>query len=565
MTFVDNAALLLALSLISSNIQFRWLKNESLKRIFLGLIYGLFAATAMRIPMELEPGVIFDGRSVILSLAGLFGGSLTTCIACLIAAVARWLLGGSGSFTGIGSVIISGIAGLLFRIFVDARKMKLGLGKLWLFGFLVHLILIVWFFTLPFDTALNVIKYVAPPYLLVFPLATMLIGGFMEDQRERIEMEQNLAESEKRYRDLVQTLNEGVWVIDPQAKTVFVNPKMAGMLGYRMDEMQGKSVYDFAMQKDHPHLNKLLDRRQQGINEQHEFIFLHKDGSQVFTLVGGTPLFDEQGEYQGALAGVQDISELKKVQAKLENQSKQLEHMVENRTRELKDAQAQLIQAERLAALGEVAGSVGHELRNPLAVISNSIFLLKNYLPEVKDPVKEYLEMIEKETRSASQIINDLLDYSRIQPGQDDLVNLPAVISEVLQKCSLPQNVSVKNQISVDIPVVRANQQQLEQIFLNLITNACEAMPQGGDLLLKSSMRKGALSISIQDSGVGIAKENLGRVFQPLYTTKARGVGLGLAITKKLADLNNITIRLQSKVGVGTTFLLDFTLLKSGK
>lgn len=510
--------------------------------------------------MVLQPGVIFDSRSVILSLGGLFTGGITTMIACGIAAIARFLIGGPGTFTGVGSIVISGFAGLLFRRIVRARNLSLNMGWLFLFGFLVHLTLVAWFFTFPIEIALSIIENVALPYLVVFPLATMLIGAFLIAQQQRLHTEANLAKSEKRYRDLVNTLNEGVWEADADKITTFVNPKMAEILGYQPREMIGKSIYDFIAKEDYPAMDRYHQNRRKGVAEQYEFRLKRKDGSLVPVQLGVRPLQDEKGQFLGSLAGVQDISLQKKAQAELAEQSRHLEELVEERTRDLKEAQAQLIKAEKMAALGEVAGSVGHELRNPLAVISNSVYLLKTALTKSDATVREYLQMIETETHNASQIINDLLDYSRIQPTVKELVDLPDLISNLLAKYPVPGSVKVENAISGDLPAVKANPQQVEQIFRNLISNAVEAMPDGGKLGLKSVIKKNQLSIAVSDSGVGIPQKNIRKIFEPLFTTKPRGIGLGLAITRKLADLNNIGIRVKSKVGQGTTFTLDFML-----
>ncbi|NPV41411.1 MAG: PAS domain S-box protein [Anaerolineae bacterium] len=558
--FIDNAALMLVMSLLSTNIQLRWFKRENGRNIILGVLYGLSAVMAMQIPMVLQPGVIFDSRSVILSLGGLFTGGITTLIACGIAAIARFLIGGPGTFTGVGSIVISGFAGLLFRRIVRARNLSLNMGWLFLFGFLVHLILVAWFFTFPIEIALSIIENVALPYLVVFPLATMLIGAFLIAQQQRLNTEANLVKSEKRYRDLVNTLNEGVWEADANKITTFVNPKMAEILGYQPREMIGKSIYDFIAKEDYPAMDRHHQSRRMGVAEQYEFRLKRKDGSLVPVQLGVRPLQDEKGQFLGSLAGVQDISLQKKAQAELAEQSRHLEELVEERTRDLKEAQAQLIKAEKMAALGEVAGSVGHELRNPLAVISNSVYLLKTALTKSDATVREYLQMIETETHNASQIINDLLDYSRIQPTVKELVDLSDLISNLLAKYPVPGSVKVENAISGDLPAVKANPQQVEQIFRNLISNAVEAMPDGGKLGLKSVIRKNQLSIAVSDTGVGIPQKNIRKIFEPLFTTKARGIGLGLAITRKLADLNNIGIRVKSKVGQGTTFTLDFML-----
>jgi PAS domain S-box-containing protein len=558
--FIDNASLILILILLSTNIQLRWLKRESIRYIVLGILYGLFAVMAMKIPMVLQPGVFFDSRSVILSLAGLFYGGPATAIACIIAGVGRVLIGGSGVLPDIGTIIISGAAGLTFRKFIEKRNITPNFGQLFVFGFLLHLLLVAWFFTLPRDIALLAVKNVAIPYLVVFPLATMLIGGFVTTQQQRLITKENLEQSEKHFRDLINTLNEGVWETDADMITTFANPKMAEILGYKPDEMIGRCVYDFIAQADQPALDGFHEKRRRGIIEQYEFQLLRKDGSKVFVQLGGTPLQDEKGRFLGSLAGVQDITDLKKAQKDLADQSHHLEEMVEERTRDLRNAQEQLIKAEKLATLGEVAGNVGHELRNPLAVISNVVYLLKTTLPKSKPVVREYIEMIETETRNASQIINDLLDYSRIHPTAKELVELPELISNLLAEISIPEIVKIINKISSDLPMVKVNPQQVEQIFTNLITNAIESMPNGGEITLTSSKKKSQISIAISDTGVGIPPKDIKKIFEPLFTTKPRGIGLGLPITHKLAELNAITIHVKSKVGQGTIFTLDFLL-----
>jgi PAS domain S-box-containing protein len=558
--FIDNAALMLVLSLLSINIQLRWLKQDRVQSVVLGVLYGLFAIMAMEVPMVLEPGVFFDSRSVILSLAGLFAGNLTTIIACVIAAVFRIFIGGAGAFTGVGSIIISGAAGLLFRKIARDKRIPLNLGQVFAFGLILHLILVAWFFTFPLDIALAIVKNVAIPYLIVFPLATMLIGGFMTEQQQRLITEKNLEKSEKRYRDLINTLNEGLWETDADTVTTFVNPKMAELLGYKPEEMIGKKVFDFIAGEDHPAMQKHKLKRRKGISEQYEFQFVRKDGKKVHVQLGVTPIFDEKGMFIGSLAGVQDITILKKTQSELAEQSRRLEERVEERTRDLKNAQEQLIAAEKMATLGELAGSVGHELRNPLAVISNSVYLLKSTLPKTDETIKEYIGMVEKETHNASRIINDLLDYSRIRPTSKESVNLADLTADLLAKLPVPDSVKLINKISADLPAVNVNPQQVEQVLFNLVTNAVEAMPEGGELTLASSVnaKKNQISLSVSDTGVGIPAKNIKKIFEPLFTTKPRGIGLGLAIVKKLAELNNVTIQVKSKVGKGTTFTLLF-------
>jgi PAS domain S-box-containing protein len=557
-TFIDNAALLLVLSILSNNIQLHWFKRKALQDILLGLLYGLVAVLAMSIPMVLAPGIIFDGRSVVLSLAGLFTSGTTTLIACVIAAFWRVHLGGAGVFTGVGSVVISGLAGVFFSRYIRQKGKPLNRSRLLLFGLCVHTILALWFFTFPFEIALQIVKQVFLPYLVVFPLATMLIGSFMLEQRQRVQMEKDLAESEKRFRDLVSTLNEGVWEADANLITTYVNPKMVEMLGYTPQEMLGHSVYDFIPPEKVDIVRNHHLHRKQGLSEQYEAQYVRKDGSRIDVQTGVTALMDEHGDFRGSLAGIQDISDLKEVQAELAEQSRRLEELVEERTRDLKEAQAQLIRAEKLATLGELAGGVGHELRNPLAVISNAVYLLKNSLHKSDSNLLEYVEMVETETRNASSIINDLLDYSRIQPTNKEPTALSDLIAGLLAKLPIPENVIVENDLKQDLPKVDVNGQQVEMMFTNLISNAVEAMPAGGQLKISSHVREERLTIAVADTGVGISRKDMKRIFEPLFTTKPRGIGLGLAITSRLAELNGIKIHVKSKEGQGTTFSLDF-------
>jgi PAS domain S-box-containing protein len=342
--------------------------------------------------------------------------------------------------------------------------------------------------------------------------------------------------------------------------TTYVNPKMAAMLGYTPQEMIGRSIYDFISSETTEAMENYHLRRQQGIREHYEFKLLCKDGHLIDAQLGVTPLMDEKGEFKGSLAGVQDISALKLVQAQLAEQSWRLEELVEERTQDLKVAQSQLIRAEKLATLGELAGGVGHELRNPLAVISNAVYLLKNSMPKSTSNLLEYIEMIETETHNASSIINDLLDYSRIQPTEKEITELSSLVAGLLAKIPIPENVVLENQLRADLPMTNVNAQQVEIIFTNLISNAIEAMPEGGSLKITSRVQKNRLTIAVEDSGMGISRKNMSKIFEPLFTTKPRGIGLGLAITARLAELNDIQIRVKSREGRGTTFSLDFLL-----
>ena len=160
----------------------------------------------------------------------------------------------------------------------------------------------------------------------------------------------------------------------------------------------------------------------------------------------------------------------------LANYTEHLEEMVAERTRELREAQEQLVRQERLATLGQLAGSIGHELRNPLGVISNAIYYLKMSQPEASDKVKEYLDIIEKETRTSDKIVTDLLDFTRIKSVDREPASFPNWFTKPWSVTPRPPSVEVALEIPADLPQIYADPQQMIQVLGNLVTNACQAM-----------------------------------------------------------------------------------------
>ncbi len=240
----------------------------------------------------------------------------------------------------------------------------------------------------------------------------------------------------------------------------------------------------------------------------------------------------------------------------LQEYNLRLEREVEARTWELRQAQERLIRQERLAALGQLAGGIGHELRNPLAVISNAVYFLKLIQPEASEKVKEYLGIVEGETRAAEKIITDLLDFSRLKPAGLESTSLADLIQRVMGRYPPPEKVCVMLSLPTHLPSILVDPQQIAQVLGNLVLNAFQAMPAGGELTLSAEMQGPFVALAIKDCGMGISAENMRRLFEPLFTTKARGIGLGLALSKKLVEANGGKIEVQSEPGKGSIFTL---------
>ncbi|MFH1169778.1 MAG: ATP-binding protein [Chloroflexota bacterium] len=245
----------------------------------------------------------------------------------------------------------------------------------------------------------------------------------------------------------------------------------------------------------------------------------------------------------------------------------QLEEMVEKRTRDLEQIQEKLVRSERLAAVGELASGVGHELRNPLNVIRNCVYLLHMTLAEKADEeAADTLKVLDKQIDIANRIVTDLLDFTRIKPPTLTSVDLNSLVKECLSWITVPEDIAVSTSLDGSAPRISADAEQIGRAFANFISNATQAMNgKGGELKVSTGTEDGAAWVRFEDNGCGIPPENMGKIFEPLFTTKPKGIGLGLAITRRLIEQHSGTIEVKSQVGKGTTFTVRLPIQKGNE
>jgi PAS domain S-box-containing protein len=386
----------------------------------------------------------------------------------------------------------------------------------------------------------------------------------------------SLKQSEQRYQTLAEVSPVGIFNTDAEGSCIYVNERYSEITGLPRERFYGKSWVETLCLTDRERVEKTWYACvKQGKPFAEEYRILTSRGSRLWVYVQAIRVETESGR-GGYVGTMTDITRLKNVEQELARHRDKLEERVEERTRELASAQTQLLQKERLATLGQVTATVSHELRNPLGVISNATYYLKrilsNGMPEkgeqawqkTSEKFIQYLDMIEREVMAANRIIADLLATSRTKEPMRQLVNLDELIDTVMVGEHLPAGIDWEYIRNPHPFMLKADPQQLRQVLYNLITNAVQALDGSGHIRLVAQARDNGWQLCLSDSGPGINMASREQVFEPLYTTKAKGNGLGLWISREIAQRHGGCLQLADSVLGGATFCLWLPIETAG-
>jgi C4-dicarboxylate-specific signal transduction histidine kinase len=243
----------------------------------------------------------------------------------------------------------------------------------------------------------------------------------------------------------------------------------------------------------------------------------------------------------------------------------QLARRIEDRTADLnntmtrlRDTQDELVRKERLATIGQLASSVGHELRNPLGVMSNSVYLLEHSVDSPNPKVQEYLRLLRSQIKLSERIVTDLLDSTRSRHPQRQIINLQPFLAAQMERVPVPPNVRVSLEVDEGLPPLDVDPDQVGQIIVNLLTNATQSIGDAsGRLTVRARNGNGRVSIDVRDTGPGVPPRLTEKIFEPLYTTKARGIGLGLSVSRSLAAANSGSLTVLNHPEGGAVFTLE--------
>lgn len=364
--------------------------------------------------------------------------------------------------------------------------------------------------------------------------------SFVRDITDRKKREEEII----RLAHTLRSIGECVVIADRDGRVSFVNKSFERVVGYNHKEMLGKGLSVLAAGNSRVNIKEVLQKTFELGEWQGELLFKNKDKDKFPAYLFTSLIRDEDNEPLALAVVFRDISEHKRLQM-------------------------EFFQSEKMAAIGQFAAGVAHEIRNPLSVIGSSIYYLNDTLSYKDKNVKEHLKIIQEEISRCQRIINQLLAFSRKAKAEVEECDLNRLIEETLSlvgKELLANNIRVVKDFS-SIPILRLNTDDIKQVLLNLILNARDAMPKGGTLKIATNTNSGgSIDLLVSDSGVGIPKREIERIFLPFYTTKETGSGTGLGLYSVHSAVRRAkgTIKVHSQAGKGSVFTITLPFREDG-
>jgi len=360
------------------------------------------------------------------------------------------------------------------------------------------------------------------------------LRNYSEHLEELVEQRtEELKKNQEKLKSILSASPDAITATDLNGIITECNEQTLRMHEYASkEELIGKSAFDLIAPKDHEKAEeKIKETLEKGYVKNVEYTFLTKNGREFPAELSASVIRDQNRKPIGFVAITKDISERKTLEQ-------------------------QLFKAQKLAAIGELAGMVGHDLRNPLTGIQGAVYYLKTkYYNKLDSRAKEMITIIQDAINRSNKIINDLLEYAKEIHLDVNNTNLDVLIKESLSSMEIPDSIKVECE-GCEAIELRIDIAKMQRVLINIIKNAIEAMPDGGKLSIHCSCLEDYVTISVSDTGVGIPKENLEKIWAPLFTTKAKGMGFGLPICKRIVEAHGGIITVESMVGKGTTFTI---------
>jgi PAS domain S-box-containing protein len=398
---------------------------------------------------------------------------------------------------------------------------------------------------------------VAVVFAVLLFLVVALVGNIVRRRR----MEEVLREKERRYRALFERTNDAVFILSLEGLHLSANQQAADLLGYTVEELVGTPIeqvvapYEYADSLDK--LDALLADQSLPVYER---IFRRKDGTKVPVEINAALVFDSVSNPLHIQSIVRDITARKQTEEELRKHREHLEELVAERTQELKEMQAELVRKERLSALGQLTATVAHEIRNPLGTVRTAVFAIGDAVERDQlGRVERARQLAERNILRCDRIISELLDYTRERALNLEPVHVDVWLDGLLDELQIPAGIVCAKELSAgaQIPLDR---EQLRRAMINVVENAVDALQDegaaGNKLTVSTRIAGERLEIQVSDTGCGIPADEMDKVFEPLFSTKSFGVGLGLPIVRNIMEQHGGGIEIQSGPGQGATVVL---------
>ncbi|MDP2401692.1 MAG: LytS/YhcK type 5TM receptor domain-containing protein, partial [Actinomycetota bacterium] len=454
---LNNIALLVTLSVIHLLILRRWERHTLGHRVLSGLLYGLVAIAGMAAPVVVDPGLIFDGRSIVMGIAGLFGGPVVAGIAAVVAGAYRLSLGGPGLMMGVLTIVEAAAIGVIVYYLRRTRPAVSKPLSLWLFGLAIHIVMLALTATLPDEGWRVALPQIAPTVLVLYPLGFVLIARIMLDQEERASAFKALQSSEARLRDLDDIIAHSpaiafVWGPDEGYPIRFVSRSIS-LFGYDAEELirDSRRVSEMMHPDDLHRVRELVSAHLAAGTETLvlEYRFLTTTGEPRWVAEHTRVIRDAAGGVSEFRGFVVDITERKTAEIDLANHQQHLEELVAQRTRELEQVNRDLLRASQTKS--RFLANMSHELRTPMnSIIGFSGILAQGLTGPLSDEQRLQINMINRSGRQLLELIDDILDLSKVEAGTIELhierfdpSELVAQVAETVAPLASDQNLSL--------------------------------------------------------------------------------------------------------------------------
>jgi PAS domain S-box-containing protein len=400
------------------------------------------------------------------------------------------------------------------------------------------------------------------------------IWSSVEDISNRLETDKNIALNEKRLNEAQHLAKVGSWELDLLNNKLIWSNEIYRM--FEIDQSAFEASYEAFLDVIHPDdRDKVNEAYTNSLTTQQPYEIVHRlkmnDGSIKHVRENCESFFDDKGRPIRSVGTVQDVTEIIIAEMELAKYREQLEFMVEDRTQQLRNAQDELIRKERLATLGQLTATVSHELRNPLGAMRPSLYVIEKTSDKTDTRIQSAIERVDRNISRCDHIIDELLDFSRITELNIKTTNIDRWLDSLIDEQVIAEGILLTKNFGLDELELDVDSNRLQRAVINVIENACHSMMDNNQvsvtddnahLDITTTRNRQRVEIIISDTGIGISEDVLDKIFEPLFSTKGFGVGLGMPTVKQIIEQHSGGVNIESKPGKGTkvTLWLPFNI-----